>query len=76
MSRGHIEGMSHETRGSIALKRKVKEHGQEHVASCIGVQRTHVSRLVNGERGPSFDLAARIKEAFGVPVAAWSEPVK
>jgi plasmid maintenance system antidote protein VapI len=68
--------MSHETRGSLALKRKVKEYGQEYVASCIGVQRTHVSRLVSGARGPSFELAARIKEAFGVSVAAWSERVK
>jgi transcriptional regulator with XRE-family HTH domain len=37
-------------------------------ASMVGVQRSHVSKLIAGDRVPSLPLLRKIHEVTGVPV--------
>lgn len=39
----------------------------------IGVSRPHVTRIRNGKRRPSIDVAAKLEAATGIPAASFAE---
>lgn len=46
------------------------EHGQvQAIADKAGVSRVYVSRIIHGRSVPSIDIAARIADAVGIPLA-------
>lgn len=55
----------------VALARWFNRSGftQREVAARLEISEAHLSHLVNGERTPSLDLALRISDLTGIPVA-------
>lgn len=43
------------------------------LAAQIGVSRPHLSRIRNGKRRPSIDVAAKLEAATGIPAASFAE---
>jgi transcriptional regulator with XRE-family HTH domain len=55
------------------LRRALKRAGwtQAELARRTGLDKTAVSRLVNGERGPSLKLAVKLEQLLDIPVSSW-----
>jgi plasmid maintenance system antidote protein VapI len=51
---------------------------QAEFAARLGVHQGTVARLINRDRSPSWEMAARIQSVTdgSVPVAVWAEPVQ
>lgn len=62
--------------GSQRLSRQVSARGltQAAAARLVGVTQQQFGRLLAGTRRPGLECAIRIRDAFGVPVEAWSRP--
>jgi transcriptional regulator with XRE-family HTH domain len=45
------------------------------VAKECGVSRSHISKVAGGTRMPSLDIAAKIAQALGVPLAVLVEAI-
>ena len=61
----------HIIRRRVSLDRYLEEAGQtqRELARQLGISKSHLSMIVNGDRQPSLPLALLIEEVTGVPVA-------
>ncbi|HIW47777.1 MAG TPA: helix-turn-helix domain-containing protein [Firmicutes bacterium] len=53
----------------ISYYRKCRSLSQMQLADCIGVSRTHMSRIENNDCGVSLNVIFRIADALEIPVA-------
>lgn len=56
------------------LRAWMERQGLKHadVAQALGISQSQVSHLLRGARRPSLDLALRIYDLTGIPIAAWT----
>lgn len=66
---------THITLGAARLAEAAKGLGLsgEALAAKLGCSQPHMSRILNGQRRPSYELAARIEDHFQIPARAWAE---
>jgi transcriptional regulator with XRE-family HTH domain len=55
---------------SLAAYLEDTETTHDALAERLGISRSYVTLLASGDRQPALDLAIRIEEATGVPVAS------
>ena len=48
--------------------RKEQSLSKAALAKLVGVSRSYMARLENGERNPSLTLAAKLSETTGIPI--------
>lgn len=46
---------------------------QFEIAHLIGINNTHLSKIMSGQRRPGLDTAALIERRTGIPAVSWSE---
>jgi transcriptional regulator with XRE-family HTH domain len=43
------------------------------IAYLIGINQTHLSKILSGQRRPGLDTAALIEKQTGIPTSSWSD---
>lgn len=51
----------------------IERDGMLKVAAGLDVSVSHLYRLLNGERGPGFGVAALALSKYKIPLPAWSQ---
>lgn len=54
------------------LREWISELNQQEVADALGINRTTLSRIVNGHAGISADVDVRLSEALGTSPGFWA----
>ena len=55
---------------ALRLIRVFHDMKQDELAERLGVSKSHVSEIENGNKSPSLDLIERYSEAFKIPVSS------
>lgn len=63
------------TKGAKLLSRLFERPLQKDIAKELDIDESYLSYLMSGRRTPSMEVAGRIQEHLGIPVAAWIEDV-
>lgn len=56
----------------VVLREWLEGHSQGAVASALGINRTTLSRILNGHAGLTADVDLRLSEALGTTPGFWS----
>jgi transcriptional regulator with XRE-family HTH domain len=65
------------TRGGAMLRDRIRQRKMrlDEVGALVGISHSRLSAWQVGKSAPNADMIAKLEAVFGIPAAAWSEPL-